>query len=558
MLFFEVATMAGKFDSDRENGSGMVIDGIQYGQGECRGRLPLLSGTNDLLDADCAVIQNQLESRAIGAVATLYILFWNDTHGVSPATVTFDAQSGTAASPASTSVTYGATYGTLATTTRTGYTFVGWWTGAGGTGAEVTAATTVTITAAQTLYAKWTAGTSTVTFDAASGSVTPTSARVTFNAAYGLLPTPTRTGYAFAGWWTGPDGTGTQVTAATVVTTTVDQTLYANWMANNYTVTFDAQGGMAPSPASMSVTYGSAYGTLATTTRTGYTFGGWWTGAGGTGTQVSESSSFLIIANPILYATWVAISYIGPDFVITDIAITPELPAVGGHIRATVTVLNPSAQNGRGGHLYAWVDKPAAAAVGERGDKSVSIGTLKAGHSKTVHLSLIAPKSWGTFTLRAFVDARNVTNEDDEGNNQATYVYDTGLPNVEILEVWLSPAIPVAGKTFTAYVTVINSGEVAGNGGYLDLWADSSILAAPPVPGSKTKGNKYRAIGTLQPGQEKIIRVTGLRAPAGTAWTLGVLIDSRAKTLEMDETDNWFEFDYGASDILPPPPPPPG
>lgn len=36
-----------------------------------------------------------------------------------------------------------------------------------------------------------------------------------------------------------------------------------------------------------------------------------------------------------------------------------------------------------------------------------------------------------------------------------------------------------------------------------------------------------------------------------------MLIDSRAKTLEMDETDNWFEFDYGASDT-PPPPPPPG
>ncbi len=54
-------------------------------------------------------------------------------------------------------MTYGSTYGTLATTSRTGYAFGGWWTGAGGTGAEVAAATTVTITAAQTLYAKWTA-----------------------------------------------------------------------------------------------------------------------------------------------------------------------------------------------------------------------------------------------------------------------------------------------------------------------------------------------------------------------------------------------------------------
>ena len=72
-------------------------------------------------------------------------------------TVTFDGQGGTAPVPASKSVTYGSTYGTLATTSRTGYTFGGWWTGAGGTGAEVTATTAVTITSAQTLYAKWTA-----------------------------------------------------------------------------------------------------------------------------------------------------------------------------------------------------------------------------------------------------------------------------------------------------------------------------------------------------------------------------------------------------------------
>jgi uncharacterized repeat protein (TIGR02543 family) len=72
-------------------------------------------------------------------------------------TVTFDVQNGAAAIPTSRSVTNGSTYGTLATTTRAGYTFGGWWTGPGGSGTEVTAATTVTITAAQTLYAKWTA-----------------------------------------------------------------------------------------------------------------------------------------------------------------------------------------------------------------------------------------------------------------------------------------------------------------------------------------------------------------------------------------------------------------
>jgi uncharacterized repeat protein (TIGR02543 family) len=70
-------------------------------------------------------------------------------------TVTFDTQGGTVASPASVIVTNGSTYGTLAGTARAGYTFDGWWTGASGTGAQITSATTVGITAAQILYAKW-------------------------------------------------------------------------------------------------------------------------------------------------------------------------------------------------------------------------------------------------------------------------------------------------------------------------------------------------------------------------------------------------------------------
>ena len=251
------------------------------------------------------------------------------------------------------------------------------------------------------------------------------------------------------------------------------------------------------------------------------------------GTGYGESRSF---ATPV---------HTGADFVVTGIAITPGLPAVGGRFTATVTVLNQGTQKGKGGTLYVWLDKPETAAVGEKGDKSASISTLKPGQSKTVKMSLTAPKTRGTFTLRAVVDAKNVTPEDDEYNNQATYMYDTGLPDFEIQDVSISPETPVAGKTFTAYVTVTNSGEVAGNGGYLDLWADSSILPTPPVPGSKTKGNKYKSVGTLQPGQVKTIKVTGLKVPADNLEpVLGVLIDSRAKTLEADEDNNWFELDY--------------
>ena len=51
-----------------------------------------------------------------------------------------------------------------------------------------------------TLTANWTANTYTVTFNPNGGSVSPTTKTVTYDSAYGTLPTPTRAGYTFAGW----------------------------------------------------------------------------------------------------------------------------------------------------------------------------------------------------------------------------------------------------------------------------------------------------------------------------------------------------------------------
>ena len=147
----------------------------------------------------------------------------------------------------------------------------------------------------------------TVTFDAQGGTTpVPASANVTYGSTYGTLATTARTGYAFGGWWTGTGGTGTQVLSTTPVTITSAQTLYAKWTANTYTVTFDAQGGTTPVPASANVTYGSTYGTLATTARSGYAFGGWWTGIGGTGTQVLSTTPVTITSAQTLYAKWTA------------------------------------------------------------------------------------------------------------------------------------------------------------------------------------------------------------------------------------------------------------
>ena len=67
-----------------------------------------------------------------------------------------------------------------------------------------------------------------VTFDPNGGSCSPSSKTVTYGSAYGTLPTPTRTGYTFDGWYTAASD-GTKVTSETKVTATGNHTLYAHW-----------------------------------------------------------------------------------------------------------------------------------------------------------------------------------------------------------------------------------------------------------------------------------------------------------------------------------------
>ena len=107
---------------------------------------------------------------------------------------------------------------------KTGYTFAGWYENPEFSGNPVT---DIPTNSAENLnfYAKWTANTYTVTFDANGGSVSQTSA-VTVAGKLTSLPTPTYDGYDFLGWYTQKDG-GDKVTTDTVFT--VDSTIYAHW-----------------------------------------------------------------------------------------------------------------------------------------------------------------------------------------------------------------------------------------------------------------------------------------------------------------------------------------
>lgn len=113
--------------------------------------------------------------------------------------------------------------------------FAGW---SGDTNGCVSVGTVITaaMTQARSLAALFEIDRYTVTFDPQGGVVSTTTAVVTNGLPYGALPTPTREGYAFGGWYTDALGSGAEVTAATVVDATSDHTLYAKWRTTPNTV----------------------------------------------------------------------------------------------------------------------------------------------------------------------------------------------------------------------------------------------------------------------------------------------------------------------------------
>lgn len=153
-----------------------------------------------------------------------------------------------------------------------------------------------------TLSKKTCTTTKTVQFNANGGTVSTKSKNVTIGKTYGTLPTPTRTGYDFDGWYTQKTD-GTKVNNTTSVGTNPPTTLYAHWIGKKYTVTLDANGGTV-SMASRTATYGSKYPALPDATRTGgYTFDGWYTQKTG-GTKVDDNTTVTTAANHTLYAHW--------------------------------------------------------------------------------------------------------------------------------------------------------------------------------------------------------------------------------------------------------------
>ena len=246
----------------------------------------------------------------LGNGTTLYA-FWQST-------VNLDQQGGSGGTT-SISGTYNLPMPTAYAPTRNGYTFDGYWTGRGGSGtqyynSDMISTHTYDLASGTTLYAKWTCGT--VVLDQQGGTGGSANVVPVYNAPMPTAIAPTRTGWTFGGYYTQEGGRGTQyytasMTSAKVWTEATNITLYAKWTT---TIALNMDGGSGGT-SSIVVTYNAPMPTATAPTRTGYTFGGYYTESNGNGTRfytekMESAQDWNLAVNTSLYAKWVAKEYV--------------------------------------------------------------------------------------------------------------------------------------------------------------------------------------------------------------------------------------------------------
>lgn len=121
----------------------------------------------------------------------------------------------------------------------------------------------------------------------------------------GNTGTLARTGYTFAGWNTLANGSGTNYSAGDTFPITANTILYAKWIPNNNTITFNGNGATSGSMSTQTIaTAATANLTANGFSRIGYTFAGWATIPTGAVTYTDGASYTMGLADVTLYAVW--------------------------------------------------------------------------------------------------------------------------------------------------------------------------------------------------------------------------------------------------------------
>ena len=234
------------------------------------------------------------------ASATLYAQWTANAFSIN-----YAADGGTASS---TSASFVAGSGSMAlpTASEPGYNFDGWYTAAQGGTLVGMGGASFTPTSSMTLYAKWTAATSVVTYVGNGGVVSPATSSYTTGSSPMTLPTPTQSGFTFDGWFTAPQGGSFVGMGGNSYAPASSMTLFAQWTTiPTFNVTFSANGGTG-SVSSVSALSGAMVSLPSpdSMSRPGYAFVNWNSLADGSGVTFGPDSSFTLTSPMTLYAQW--------------------------------------------------------------------------------------------------------------------------------------------------------------------------------------------------------------------------------------------------------------
>ena len=230
------------------------------------------------------------------------------------------------------------------------------------------------------------------------------------------LPTATKTGYICSGWYTKATGGEKRGDAGGKYTPSANETLYAHWTANTYTIVFDSNSGSG-TMSNLIMTYDTPKNlTTNTFTKTGYEFLGWNTNKDATTAEYTDGEEVnnLTATNGgtvTLYAIWrktITISYNANGGTGAPGSQTGTMYNSATTASITISSTKPT----RTGYTFkGWATSPTS-----------TTGTYQPGSTYSFSNSSVLYAVWqvNTYTLRLNAGTGSIT------NSSATY-YDVSL-----------------------------------------------------------------------------------------------------------------------------------
>ena len=396
-----------------------------------------------------------------------------------------------------------------------------------------------------------------VSYNANGGTVSPTSKTVVYGSTYGALATPTRTGYAFAGWYTSATG-GTQVTSTTKVSQHQNHTIYAHWNVNSYTLTYNysANGGSSATRTSASVSFGSNADLSVTASKSGYTFVGWNTDRNAT---TGLSSYTMPSNNATLYAifkkTIAATVYSGSNrSTVTTASVTVYNNTVSGNVTL------PTSYGSVSGYSFSgYRTDTSATSRSYTAGQSVSLSnstTFYAVYTKTITVSYNANggnstpgtqsgtayyNTNGAATNPTFTLAGAISRNRDGGGREYTFTTWSGY-GASSRQTFSSNQNLSAGWSVTRQWVVVNQGAQQYN--------ISGFVSSGKWAGTNEHHNEdeisYQNIGNIS-GVDRFNKINvewiGYSAQAGRYVRLEVKpVASTSMSTQNDKATQWFNW----------------